>query len=272
MMSATHGRSGASASNSRLTRSGAGRALLSRSVVCGLERGLRLLAATCAGQARLSHESRDPLAAHQDAFVGQLRLDPGSSAGSPSGFMDRPNPPGQGSVRLGPGQRNPLAPRVVSARGDAEHARHGRNAKLGPVRAHEPEDLFRPVSRAYQAVAFARISRSSRSLRTSRRSRRNSSRSAVVVPSRWRPSSRSACLTQLRIDCAEGSNSRARWSGLRPDRTRSTICCRYSAGYGGLDLGIVGTSSCYKDEVSAKTGASSGHSRARRFAVVGCFR
>jgi len=268
-MSATHGRSRASASNSRLTRSGARRALLSRSVVRGLERGLRLLAATCAGQARLSHESRDPLAAHQDAFVGQLRLDPGSSAGSPSGFMDRPNPPGQGSVRLGPGQRNPLAPRVVSARGDAEHARHGRNAKLGPVRAHEPEDLFRPVSRAYQAVACARISRSSRSLRTSRRSRRNSSRSAVVVPSRWRPSSRSACLTQLRIDCAEGSNSRARWSGLRPDRTRSTICCRYSAGYGGLDLGIVGTSSS-KDEVSTKPGQALGSHRTvrERFAAV----
>lgn len=125
------------------------------------------------------------------------------------------------------------------------------------MRSHEPEDPFRSVSRANQAVALARISRSSRSLRTSRRSRRNSSRSAVVVPSLRRPSSRSACLTQLRIDCAEGSNSRARWSGLRPDRTRSTICCRYSAGYGGLDLGVVGTSS-YKEEVSTKPGQAHG--------------
>ena len=43
------------------------------------------------------------------------------------------------------------------------------------------------------------------------------------------------------------------WSGLRPDRTRSTIWRRYSAGYRGLDLAIVGTSS-YKDEVSTKPG------------------
>ena len=86
-----------------------------------------------------------------------------------------------------------------------------------------------------------------------RHRRRNSDRSAVVRPSARRPSSRSACHTQLRIDCAEGSNSRARWSGLRPDRTRSTICCRYSGGYRGLDLGIVDTSSS-KDVLSTKPG------------------
>ncbi len=87
----------------------------------------------------------------------------------------------------------------------------------------------------------------------SRHRRRSSDRSAVVRPSAQRPSSRSACLTQLGIDCAEGSNSRARWSGLRPDRTRSTICCRYSAGYRGLDLGIVDTSSS-KEVLSTKPG------------------
>ncbi len=108
-------------------------------------------------------------------------------------------------------------------------------------------------SRANQAVALAGISRSSRSRRMSRRRRRNSDRSAVVRPSARRPSSRSACHTQLRIDCAEGSNSRARWSGLRPDRTRSTICFRYSAAYRGLDLGIVDTSSS-KDVLSTKPG------------------
>ena len=49
--------------------------------------------------------------------------------------------------------------------------------------------------------------------------RRRSSRSCVVSPSVLRPSSRSACTTQLRIDCADGSNSSANSSGLLPTRT-----------------------------------------------------
>jgi len=73
------------------------------------------------------------------------------------------------------------------------------------------------------------------------------------LPSLRRPSSRSACATQLRIDCAEGSNSLARWYGLRPDRTSSRIGCRYSEGYRLLLLDIVGTSSA-KDQVSTKPG------------------
>jgi hypothetical protein len=48
----------------------------------------------------------------------------------------------------------------------------------------------------------------------SRRRRLSSSRSAVVSPSSRRPSSRSACSTQLRIDCAVGSNCRDRSSGV----------------------------------------------------------
>src|SRR3954447_16500528 len=39
-----------------------------------------------------------------------------------------------------------------------------------------------------------------------------------------------------------GSNSRARSSGLRPARTRSTICRRNSGEYGGRVLGIGNTS------------------------------
>jgi hypothetical protein len=46
--------------------------------------------------------------------------------------------------------------------------------------------------------------------------RMSSSRSAVVRPSSRRPLSRSACATQLRIACADGSNSLASSSGLRP--------------------------------------------------------
>jgi hypothetical protein len=44
------------------------------------------------------------------------------------------------------------------------------------------------------------------------------------------PASRSACFTQVEIDCAVGSNSRASSSGVRPDHTRSTICARNSGG------------------------------------------
>ena len=156
--------------------------------------------------------------------------------------MDRLHPLDESSVRLLLGRLRSRQPGVVPARGHAEHTGHCRDPELGLAPPVEPEDPFGPVSRANQGVAFARISRSSRS-------RRSSSRSAVVSPSARRPSSRSAWATQLRMDCAEGSNSQASWSGLRPDRTRSTICCRYSAGYRGLDLGIVGTSSS-KDEVS----------------------
>jgi hypothetical protein len=36
--------------------------------------------------------------------------------------------------------------------------------------------------------------------------------------------------TQVEIDCAVGSNSRASSSGVRQDRTRSTICRRNSGG------------------------------------------
>ena len=62
---------------------------------------------------------------------------------------------------------------------------------------------------------------------------------------------RSACTTQLRIACANGSNSRAKSSGVRPARTRSIIWRRYSGAYGGLDLGMMDTS-FPKDQVSTK--------------------
>ena len=102
-------------------------------------------------------------------------------------------------------------------------------------------------------MAFAKISRSSRSRRISRRRRRISSRSAVLGPSPRRPSSRSPCTTQLRIACAVGSNSRDNSSGLRPARTNSTIWRRNSGAYGGLDLGMVDTSSP-KGQVSTNSG------------------
>ena len=46
---------------------------------------------------------------------------------------------------------------------------------------------------------------------------------ALGAPSLLRPASRLACFAQFEIDCAVGTNSRATSSGVRPDRTRSTI-------------------------------------------------
>jgi hypothetical protein len=53
--------------------------------------------------------------------------------------------------------------------------------------------------------------------------RANSARSASGSPSSRRPASRSAWRTQFQIACAVGSNSRDSSSGVRPDRTSSTI-------------------------------------------------
>ena len=58
---------------------------------------------------------------------------------------------------------------------------------------------------------------------------------------------------QLRIAWAVGSNSRASSSGVRPVRANSTIWRRKAGGYGGLDFGIVDTSSP-KGQVSTKSG------------------
>ncbi len=62
-------------------------------------------------------------------------------------------------------------------------------------------------------------------------SSRTSLRSAIVRPSLRRPSSRSACSTQRRIAVADGSNSFASRSGLRPARTNSTIRALNSGAY-----------------------------------------
>ena len=79
------------------------------------------------------------------------------------------------------------------------------------MRRYESEDFFGFVSAslANQAVAFAKISRSVFSCLFSRRSFTSSSRSALLSTSFRLPSFASACATQLRIVCSEGSNSLA---------------------------------------------------------------
>lgn len=99
---------------------------------------------------------------------------------------------------------------IIAGRRDLQDASHRANGIHGLAHAHEPEN---PVgvallSRANQAAAFARISRSCRRRWFSRRRRVSSSRSTRVGPSARLPGSRSACFTQVDIDCAAGSNSR----------------------------------------------------------------
>ena len=131
-----------------------------------------------------------------------------------------------GQLRVLPGSRRWAArcvrPGVVAL---ARHTQHpGQQGDLVVVllRMNQPElHLGRSVSRAKKAAALRKISFSSRRILFSRRSRASSSFSALVRPSSRRPSSRSAWRTQIRIDCAEGWNSLASSSGVRPARTSS---------------------------------------------------
>ena len=200
----------ASASNRRSTRSGAGWACESRRVVRGARR--RLTPATPA--ARITRASRVRLTAtpasassactrgapyvlRLPAWIACTRAVRSASA---CARADRGRP----------------TPRVVPARGDAEHAGHRGDTETSLIRTHEPGDRPGPVSRANQAVAVARISRSSRRRRFSRRSRRSSSRSSVRRPSVRTPASRSACATQLRIAWADGSHSLRHLFTIKP--------------------------------------------------------
>ena len=153
---------------------------------------------------------------------GAVPIRPGAGGRPPAVLVNRPHAGSEGFVAALSCRTLSLTPRIEPARGDTEHSGHRSDAQLGLMRSHEPVDLPGPTSRANQAVAFASIARSSRTRRFSRRSRRISSRSALLSPSPRRPSSRSACATQLRIAWAVGSNSRASSSAVRPVRTKAT--------------------------------------------------
>src|SRR5208282_4285250 len=100
-MSATHNRFGPGATKLRSTRSGAGRALRSRTVV----------------------------------VIHLRRLTPAK----PAARMNRAHPRSEFRVRLGARGRRAFAPRVVSAGGDLQHPAHCRNPVHGLIRAHEFE-------------------------------------------------------------------------------------------------------------------------------------
>ena len=169
----------------------------------------------------LLHESADTLLSDLFACFLQIGEDPGPAVDLPvvvKHLSDLHDPLGISPRTI----RRPAAqPSVVAAGGESQHAAHPLDGEIGLMGVHELESRsgIELLSRADQAAAFPRMSRSIRSCRTSRFNWHNSCRSSVVSPSLRTPSSRSACLTQVRIAPAEGSNSRASSSGLRPDRT-----------------------------------------------------
>src|SRR5512145_2166431 len=187
------------------------------------------------------HETSHTLFAYMDALIAQIGVDVGGTVPALGAHVVHANAGRQPRIFQWARRRPALCPCVIATRGDCEHATHRSHRKLGLVRRYEPEDFLGVVSasRANQAVAFARISRSTLSLRLSLRRRPSSSRSSLVRTS-WRlPPLASACATQLRIVCADGSNSFASASGLRPDWTSSTIFCRNSGAYATRLRGIV---------------------------------
>src|SRR6266540_5031879 len=193
----------------------------------------RRLPPTDSCQSGFFHQASDPLPPDARSLVLQLRVNARRSVGLARTVVNRSYPLLKLFVFSLPYGDHSPAPRVIAAGGDFQHTAHRADRKHGLVRAYEEEDLFDffSVSCANQAAAFDRISRSSFSRAFSRRSRASSSRSSVRRPSVRVPSSSSACLTQFRIDCADGSNSRARSCALRPARTSRTICCRNSPEY-----------------------------------------
>ena len=148
--------------------------------------------------------------------------------------VDGPHPLQKHLVCNSMGRRRALPPRIIARLRHGEHACHCRDREIGRfalMNSKTRTALLRFPARN-EAAARERMSRSNRNCLFSRRKRANSSRSAGLRASPFssrRPSCRSDCATQVRIDCPVGSNSRARSSGSRPARTNSTIWRRNSA-------------------------------------------
>jgi len=187
-----------------------------------------------------SHQSGYPLAADCNPLLAQLYMNPRRPVGAAAFLVDGSDRLGQLLIFPSSPRRQSAAPRIVPAGEDFQQTAHRGHSIQGLVPLHEFEDFggIEPGCRANQAAAFAKISRSCRSCRFSRLNLTSSCLSPVVNPSWRRPSSRSACTTQLPIVRTEGSYLRASASGLCPARTISISWLPGFRAYGGL-LGIV---------------------------------
>ena len=198
-MSATQSWFGPSAVKSRSTRSGAGRA--SRIAA----RGDRPLAPAHARQARRAHQPGDALAADADALAAQLGVDARRAVGPARARVDRadrarsaPRPraraptPAACATRSTRWGRHPARGTSWRSRCAAWCALTNSNPSAGSSRSPE-----RTRPRLFSGSPAPRAASCSRGAAgAAPRAPRSSARRAR------RPSSRSACATQLRIDCA----------------------------------------------------------------------
>jgi hypothetical protein len=244
LISAIHSWFGPDAVKLRSTKSGAGRASLSRRVVGGPPR--RWQAPTSpAARIRRAIRLRPCLSppARRSAWTrGAPYVWRRAGVHGPDALQQR-------CVSDGMGGRRTTQPGVVARLGHAEHARHGGNREAGLVCAHEPEDpdgsvpwtaspSFPPGERPADASpgqtrprlltrcpAPAGVGAPHGAGAPARRAR---PRPGLAQPPPDGPPACRPRTTQARIECDDGSNSRAKSSGDRPARTRSTIWRRNS--------------------------------------------
>ena len=173
-----------------------------------------------------AHQPGDALSAHTDLLVvRELGMNVRRAVHAARTPVDRLDLCRQRQIRPISIAHRSIQPPIEPASRNLRQSAHDPDRMGGLVRLHEPEERFEvALSVANQAAAFERISRYSFSLRFSRRSRANSSRSGVVRPPSPLPVSRFACRTHSAIVQAVGSNSFASDAGLRPLRTKSSIC------------------------------------------------
>jgi transposase-like protein len=202
-----------------------------------------------------SHQPRNPFATDPYPILfGELGMNVRRSINALGAPVDRLDLRHQCQVPTFSITHRSIQPCVKRTSRNLQQSAHHPDRVGGLVRLHEPEERFEvPLSVANQAAAFERISRSSLSLRFSRRNRDNSSRSGVVRPPSALPPSRCACLTHNEIDQAVGPNSFASNAGLRPLRTKSTIC-RLNSGVYRTPFSAISNTSIANIGVSTKTG------------------
>ena len=205
-----------------------------------------------AHQSGLAHQPRDPLAAMPPALCPQIGMHPRCPMGMAYVACTVRTRFSKASSTTAWAEGGQAEPGMVSYPGKTGHARHGGDRQAGLVRAHELEepDGTAPVCRPNQAAAFEGTSRSAMLGSGS-----TLIRFAAQAP---RPSCLSAAAIQTPIDCAVGTNFRARSSGDRPARTRSTIWRRNSGEQGRRVLGIRNTPGGSL-RVSTKPGHSQSH-------------
>ena len=175
-----------------------------------------------------------------NAGIRKIDLQAWRSIRALRGGMRRADCHDQRGVHHGTFRGRPLRPRVMAAGGDAQDAVHHGNGVTGPVLAHEWEPFggITSVSRA-QAAAFERILAlqlelavlTPQTVELLALCRRQAIRAAALVTVGLRD--------PVAIACADGSNSFASSSGVRPARTSSIICRRNSGAYGARFLAIV---------------------------------